>query len=184
MGVAVHTKLAVILIAFGIGTSFAENTESTSFYLRQEIARSLISYEKSMDACESETTSDNIISLPIDRLKKARVTPQELQAAIVYLREESFKNCVESSRLELMSAILDLHAFTASTAQAPIDPSQSGLGILIPSHAELEARAIFNNLEGQKAELLRSIFHGVRPSLAKISNWREASKILASTSER
>lgn len=171
-----HTKLVAILLCLGLGCANAEN--STADFLTGRVAKLLIQYEKTQELCESAAVNHATIHLPIDELRKAGITRQELQAAILFFRNETLKSCTEHSRLTLMAAILDLQTYTASDPNAHIDPIQSGLALLSSSLVDLEAAATVGNLHEAKGTLLRSVFEGKRPSLTNISNWQQAIKTL------
>lgn len=167
--------------AFALLMSFSTNTLATDqvkTYLTDTLSEATLAYEKGLERCDAEVTTQEKVTLPVSKLSEAKVTLQELHSALTYFREQAEQACIGDSRLRFMSAILDLNSYSSGNPETPIDPIQSGLALVLPSPQQLEARAIYSRLAPNKIELLDSIFKGTSPTIANISNWQEAARLL------
>lgn len=178
MEVAVRTKLVgafVLLMSFSMNTLA---TDQVKTYLTDTLSEATLAYEKALERCDAEVTTQEKVTLPVSQLSEAKVTLQELHSALTYFREQAEQACIGDSRLRFMSAILDLNSYSSGNPETPIDPIQSGLALVLASPQQLEARAIYSRLAPNKIELLDSIFKGTSPTIANISNWQEAARLL------
>lgn len=179
MEVAVRTKLVGV---FALLMSFSMNalaTDQVKTYLTRVLSEVTLAHEEASERCEVKLTTQEQVTLPVAKLFEAKITLQELYSALSYFRDQAEQACLGNSKLRLVSAILDLNSYLSDNPEAPIDPIQSGLALVLPSPQQLEARSIYSRLSPNKVELLDSIFSGKSPTIANISNWQEAARLLS-----
>lgn len=178
MGVAVQTRLICIfsvLMAFSMPSMATDRVKT---HLTDQLSEATIAYEQTLQRCEAQTHPQKKITLPVSQLSEAKVTLQELHSALFYFRHQAEQACLGNSRLELISAILDLNSYISKSPETPIDPVKSGLTLVLSSPIQLETRAIYAQLPQNKVDLFDSIFKGTSPTIANISNWQEAASVL------
>lgn len=152
-------KLLPILFSIPLSV-FAQDYNSAEYkeFVRNQYVEYKQAYQVKSKACYEQGLKAKFSDESINKIKKLDLTPEQLQASIIYFLYEANLKCQGISPIMTVGSLneartLDLKGYTKET-----DPAYKNLNaLLVDTQAILRAKFVFLKLPKEKQEVLLNI---------------------------